>query len=301
MNVQQLNDSFGITGQLAFVEDASGLIVAEIDNQQAAASLCLQGAQLLQWQPHALPQPVLWRAAAAQLAPGKSPHCGAPVCWPWFGVHASDSALPAHGFARILPWSVVASGTQLSGATHLRLRLQQSVQPAMGWLHAATLELDVVVGDRLHMALVTRNVGDTDFVIGEALHTYFQVGDIARVRVTGLDGVTYADKVENFARHTQRDAITFAGETDRVYLDTVDACVIEDDVLGRRIRIAKSGSATTVVWTPWREKAASLYDLGADGWRHMLCVESANALDNLVAVPAGGSHTLAVDYSVEAG
>ena len=41
-------------------------------------------------------------------------------------------------------------------------------------------------------------------------------------------------------------------------------------------------------------------DFGPDGWREMVCVESANALENVVTVKAGASHTLAVEYSAEA-
>ena len=35
------------------------------------------------------------------------------------------------------------------------------------------------------------------------------------------------------------------------------------------------------------------------GWRNMLCVESANALDNLVTVAPGAVHALAVEYRAE--
>ena len=57
---QQLNAQFGIDGQLGFREDASGLIVAEINNPQATASLCLQGAHLMSWQPRSQSVPVVW-------------------------------------------------------------------------------------------------------------------------------------------------------------------------------------------------------------------------------------------------
>jgi D-hexose-6-phosphate mutarotase len=76
--------------------------------------------------------------------------------------------------------------------------------------------------------------------------------------------------------------------------------VIEDDMLGRRIHVAKSGSLSTVVWTPWTEKANRMGDLGQpEGWREMVCVESANAFDNAVNVAAGARHTLIVEYSAE--
>jgi D-hexose-6-phosphate mutarotase len=147
--------------------------------------------------------------------------------------------------------------------------------------------------------LTTENPGREDFVIGEALHTYFQIGDIADTRVHGLDGVEYLDKVAGSTRARQHGPVTFAGETDRVYVNTEGECVIEDPRLKRRIAVAKSGSASTVVWTPWAEKADKMGDFGPDGWRAMVCVESANALENAVTVKAGGRHTLAVEYRAE--
>jgi hypothetical protein len=59
ITAQQLNKQFGIKGQLSFREDASGLIVAEIDNEQSTATLCLQGAHLMSWQPKSQAQPVV--------------------------------------------------------------------------------------------------------------------------------------------------------------------------------------------------------------------------------------------------
>jgi D-hexose-6-phosphate mutarotase len=137
-------------------------------------------------------------------------------------------------------------------------------------------------------------------VIGEALHTYFHIGDIAAVRVRGLEGCDYLDKVDGGARKQQRGAIRFTGETDRVYVNTAAECVIEDERLRRRIHVAKSGSQATVVWTPWVEKADKMGDFGPDGWRGMVCVESANAAENTLTLKPGGTHTLAVEYRVEA-
>ncbi len=86
---QQLNAQFGIRGQLEFREDApakgtppdarpaggpgaaSGLVVAEISNGQASASLCLQGAHLMTWKPNSQAVPVIWLSRDAKLAAGK--------------------------------------------------------------------------------------------------------------------------------------------------------------------------------------------------------------------------------------
>jgi D-hexose-6-phosphate mutarotase len=41
-------------------------------------------------------------------------------------------------------------------------------------------------------------------------------------------------------------------------------------------------------------------DFGENGFRGMVCVESANAFDNLVTVKPGETHRLEVEFSVEA-
>lgn len=297
---QELNAQFGIAGQLGFRKDASGLIVAEISNTQATASLCLQGAHLMAWQPNSQSIPVVWLSRDTKLAEGKSIRGGVPVCWPWFGAHASDASLPAHGFARTVPWEIIETGTEANGATRLSLRLLASAKTRVQWPHEARLELKVIVGETLRMELSTENIGASDLVISEALHTYFRIGDIGSARVTGLSGCEFCDKVGGSSLKKQQGAISFSAETDRVYINTTGECVIEDALLNRKIRIAKSGSLSTVVWTPWIDKAGKMGDMGQpDGWREMVCVESANALDNWVKITAGARHTLTVEYRTE--
>lgn len=299
MNVAQLNSQFGISNQLSFRTDASGLIIADINNGQA--SLCLQGAHLMHWQPASQSAPVVWLSRDTKPAVGKSIRGGAPVCWPWFGAHASEAGFPGHGFARTVPWQVIESGTEPNGATRLVLRLIESEKTRAQWNQSCTVDLTVVVDETLRMELVTANTGTTDFVIGEALHTYLHISDIAAVSVTGLEGCDYWDKVGGSNLRQQTGAIQFSGETDRVYINTAAECVIEDPKLNRRIHVAKSGSLSTVVWTPWVEKANKMGDMGQpDGWREMVCVESANAIENVVTVAAGTQHRLVVEYRASA-
>ncbi|HSW52135.1 MAG TPA: D-hexose-6-phosphate mutarotase, partial [Sulfuricaulis sp.] len=188
--------------------------------------------------------------------------------------------------------------------TEITLQLVDTPQTRAQWPHPTRLTLTVVVGEKLEMSLATTNTGDAPVQIGEALHTYLQISDIGTVKVEGLEGCDYHDKVDNFARRKQKGAIGFSGEVDRVYVNTPADCVIEDAGLQRRIRIAKTGSQSTIVWTPWTEKAEKMGDMGRGqsgaGWREMVCVESANAMDNVVTVAPGETHTLAVTYSVEA-
>ncbi|MGC8702002.1 MAG: D-hexose-6-phosphate mutarotase [Thiomonas sp.] len=288
-----------IAGQLHFRSNPAGLIFAEIDNPAGTATVCLQGAHLTTFRPKAQPEPVVWVSESSRYLPGKSIRGGVPVCWPWFGAHPSESSFPGHGFARTVPWDVVDSGTA-QGATHITLQLQASEATRAQWPHDTPVTLRIRVADALEMELRTHNATAQAVPLSEALHTYFQIGDIAEVELRGLDGCAYLDKTEGFARKRQQGAVRFAAETDRVYVDTESACVIHDPQLQRRIRIDKQGSASTVVWTPWAEKAAAMGDFTAHGWRNMLCVESANAADNALTLQPGATHTLRVRYSAEA-
>ena len=56
---------------------------------------------------------------------------------------------------------------------------------------------------------------------------------------------------------------------------------------------------STVVWNPWQAVAEKMGDLGLEGYRHMLCVESANAADDVVSIAAGGQHTLSATYVLD--
>jgi glucose-6-phosphate 1-epimerase len=255
----------------------------------------------MSWQPKSQAEPVVWLSRFAKFAPGKSIRGGVPVCWPWFGPHATDPALPAHGFARTVPWEVTATRELDNGATEIALALVETEQTRAMWPHRADASLRVTVGAALDIALTTQNRDDRELVIGEALHTYFQIGDIADIRIRGLEGCEYLDKAGGgSARRRQDGPVVFSAETDRIYLNTEAECVIEDARLKRRIRVAKSGSRSTVVWNPWTAKADKMGDFGPDGWRRMVCVESANAAENVVTIAPGAEQCLRVRYAVEA-
>ena len=146
--------------------------------------------------------------------------------------------------------------------------------------------------------MVTHNTGDGSVTISQALHSYFQVGDISRVKVLGLDGTDYLDKVDDGARKTQAGPITIEGEVDRIYLDVTGEQVIDDESLGRKIHITSRGYSTAVVWNPWSKIAASMGDLGDDDYRKMICVETANAGPETVEIAAGGEYRLEAIFTL---
>ena len=297
-----LNDRFAIPFKLRFKALGDGLIAADITNTHGTASLCLQGGHLLSWQPASTEQPVVWMSSATKFATGASIRGGIPVCWPWFGAHGVESSFPAHGFVRTQPWQVTGTRSLEDGSTEIALSYVPTEATQQYWPHtnvASRLDMLVNVGESLKIALITRNLGASDFTISEALHTYFTVGDVAQVQVDGLDGVHFHDKAAGWTQGDQAGPVGFSGEVDRVYIHSPQRCTIVDPALKRRIHINKLGSQSTVVWNPAAARAAQMGDLGQDGWKNFVCVESANALDNAVTVPAGQSHTLAVEYRVE--
>ena len=297
-DLSELQQRYGIPGAVSFATHDSGLILAEISNALGSGTLALQGAQLLTWTPAGQSE-VVWLSPKARFVAGKAPRGGVPVCWPWFGPHGTEAGFPAHGFARTAAWEVIESAALSDGALRLGFRLLRSESDAQLWPYATPLEIFYTFGAALEIELLTGNDGADSPVLGEALHTYFKVGDVRQARVLGLDGVEYHDKVDGGQRKRQSGPVTIGGEVDRVYLGTESDCLIEDPVLSRRIRVEKRGSRVTVVWNPWVEKAAKLGDMEENGHFDMLCVESANTGEEAVHLAPGAEHRLWVRYSVE--
>lgn len=298
LDVAAINTRFGLKDQLSFKEVSSGFVMANIDNKFATATIALQGAQVATWAPKG-EKPVIWLSKAAKFAPGKSIRGGVPICWPWFGAHATEAKFPGHGYARTVPWEIIETESLRDGRTRLAFRLVESDATRAQWPHNTPVECHVTVGQNLEIELVTRNNTSSTVTITEALHTYFEVGDITKVKISGLDATEYLDKVEDFKRKKQQGAITISSEVDRVYVNTSADCVIDDPVLKRRIRIQKRDAKSTVVWNPWIEKAEKMGDLGNNGYMHMVCVESGNAAENTVQIKPNAEHRMWVSYSVE--
>lgn len=299
--IEELNKQFSFTKDnqnLSFSTGEGGIPVIEVKNTHATAKISLQGAHVLSWIPTGEDE-VIWLSDDAKFAPGKSVRGGIPVCWPWFGPHESNSAYPAHGYARTVMWPVTKTQALASGEIEITFTLdtlQLDKQYQDMWPAHTIVEYKLTISKTLTMDLTTINKSDAPFTIGEALHTYFKIDDIGNTSITGLENIAYLDKTDGFKRKIQSGAITIESEVDRVYVDTNNEVIIDD--AKRKIIIKKQGSDSTVVWNPWQAVADKMGDLGKDGYRKMVCVESANAADNVVTINSGESHTLHVSYEV---
>jgi D-hexose-6-phosphate mutarotase len=295
--IQSLTQQFGIAGKLGF-EMVGELIAVRVTTPIASATVALQGAQVMTWQP-AGQQPVIWVSKLAKYVPDKSIRGGVPVCWPWFGPHASDASFPGHGFARTVPWTLVATKALPDGRVRLEFELTQTDATRAQWPHASTVRNIIIVGEELEVALETTNTGKAPFELGQALHTYFVVGDIRKATVAGLEGCDYLDKVGG-GRKRQQGPVTFTQETDRIYLGTHGCCGVVDPVMDRTLLITSTGSRSTIVWNPWTEKAEKMGDFGAEGPWGMVCVETANAAEDVITLRAGETHCLSAQYRIVA-
>lgn len=273
-----------------------------ISSDHAELLIAQQGAQILSYQRVGEP-PLLWLSDQAIFRQGKSVRAGVPVCWPWFGnlqrnpqavqamYHAEQA--PAHGLARTRDWQLL--GIEEAGSElRIEFGLPEAQGELPGWPHDVELKLRVVLGDALELSLTSHNRGNTPVTISQALHSYFAVSDVRQARVEGVEGLSYIETLADWEQRQQEGALGFAGETDRIYLDTPPTLSIVDPHWNRRITLASSGSRSAVIWNPWTERAKELADMADDGWQRMLCIETANVWDDVVELRPGASSVLKV-------
>ena len=276
-----------------------GLPRIEIVSAHATAEVYLHGAQVTRWHPSHAAAPVLWVSAQSFFQDGRAIRGGVPICFPWFGPHRRNAAVPAHGFARLSDWTLAEAVEREDGRVSLRFALAgERMSPE--WPFRFQGFLEVLVGSTLTMALEVENRDDRAFTYEEALHTYFTIDDVSAIAISGLEGTRYLDKAGGAAEPTQDNMpIRFSGETDRVYTGTTATCVIDDPGLRRRIVVSKEHSRSTVVWNPWMARARAMADFGDDEWPGMVCVETANVEDAAIRLAPGERHRMTLTLAVE--
>lgn len=244
------------------------LEVIVVDHPQVRASFALQGAHLLSWKP-AGEEEVLWLSAITPFKNGVALRGGVPICWPWFGP-AAQKELPSHGFARNLPWTLSAHNEDENGVV-LTFELHSSEASRQYWPHEFTLYARFKIGKTCEMELEAHG----DFETTSALHTYFNVGDISQVKVSGL-GDTFIDKVNGGEQGKLSDGVqTFPDRTDRVYLNAEACSLIHDAGLKRCIEVVHHHHSNVVGWNPGPALSVSMADVPDDGYKTFVCVETA--------------------------
>jgi len=264
-----------------------------IDTSAVCAAVSVHGGQLLAWQPAGFDE-VLWCSPTTRRPP-QAIRGGVPVCWPYFGRDGQPADAPQHGHARISAWQFV-DAVEEDDAVVLDLALPPDPRTPL------RLRQRLRIGAVLEQTLITRHAGDADIAFTQALHSYFAVGDVRQVSVSGVDGLRYADKFDG-NEHAQAgdwrlDEPRDPGRSDRIYADAGARFTLTDPVGRRRIALETRGSRSLVIWNPGEAGTAAIADLPAQGWREFLCVETANAGADVVRLAPGAEHRLGQRLSV---
>jgi len=219
---------------------------------------------------------------------------GIPVVFPQFGPWEPG---PQHGFARIQRWAVKQPPLKTQDACTAVFTLTDNDATRAMWDFRFELCYTVTLsasGFTTSFSVTNTDTNDFDFTC--LLHTYFKVPDVTQVKVTGLQGMTYTDKVLAGSTYTEdRNEVTVAENVDRVYSCTPDEHVLHGAMGGASIRIKKTNLPDTVVWNPWAEKAASMADFGDNDYPHMICIEAGHVTSRKQLAPGEeftGSQTI---------
>ena len=178
---------------ITFKTLSSGITILTLSNNFATAEVSLYGAHVLSFKPKNK-NDILFVSKKSLFEPGKSIRGGIPVCWPWFGPHATEKDFPVHGFVRTTQWRL--AGTEENPkCTKVTLECTSSPETKKFWPHEFTLSVTVSVGKTLDLTMNTKNDERESVSITDAFHAYYRISEIANVSVKGFDGARYIDRV----------------------------------------------------------------------------------------------------------
>lgn len=250
----------------------------------AEITVSLFGAHLLSWKT-ADGKQRLFVSSQTPLDGSKAIRGGVPVIFPQFNMRGPGLR---HGFARVSHWRVGASG-EAGGHAFVELQLNRqdlSAEHAAAWPHDFELTLRYTLqGDALDVRFHVHNSGAAEFPFGVALHTYFDVGQLAATSVVGLQGQRYTD--HHLQTITQdQPALHFTEKQDRLYQSTPALTL---HTANATLQLEQQGFDNWVVWNPGQADAAALADLADEEYLRFICIEPARI--DQQALAAGSSWT----------
>ncbi|ARD41767.1 D-hexose-6-phosphate mutarotase [Actinomyces gaoshouyii] len=259
-----------------------------IDAPSGAAEIYLHGAHLTSWIPRGGDE-ALFTSRRAVFDGETAIRGGVPLCLPWFASGPDGERRPSHGWARIMEWELRCVESRPDGAVRVLMALEHD---------GLSLLYEIGVGQELELSLSIGNRGAAPRSVEAALHTYLRVGDVTAVRIIGLEGCEYADKVAGGAVSVQTGPLGVRGPVDRIYESGAPTTVL-DPALDRRVRVSPTGAAQTVVWNPWSSGAAALADMAEEEFPTMVCVETARLGRSAALLEMGETMAMGARIAVE--
>ena len=226
------------------------------------------------------------------------------------------SKLPQHGFARNTRWEYLGKTTSESSSTGAggdsSVKLDFGLSDAMldakaksAWDHKFNITYSITLSPgQLATSFLVRNTSEARWEFQVLFHTYFKVGvsrasaervnqqemianlfvlqEISNVSITGLESTAFLDKVAGSGKLSaaSNKAITFDGETDRVYSKTTEPSNTITQDGAPLFEVTRDGLDDVVVWNPWIEKAKGLGDFEPkEGYKNMVCLEAGSVID----------------------
>ncbi|KAG2241766.1 hypothetical protein Bca52824_096393 [Brassica carinata] len=195
---------------------------------------------------------------------------GIPHCFPQFG----PGVIQQHGFGRNMDWSVVDSENAVDNAA-VTLELKDGPYSRSMWDFAFHALYKVVVGaDCLSTELKITNTDNKPFSL--TLPCILTSASVTGASVRGLKGCKTLNKDPDpknpIEGQEDRDAVTFPGFVDCVYLDAPNELHF-DNGLGDQIIIKNTNWSDAVLWNPHVQMEAC--------YRDFVCVENAKVLSSL--------------------
>jgi glucose-6-phosphate 1-epimerase len=248
----------------------------------ARAEMYEHGAHVTSWVPAADTER-LFLSPRAEFEPGSGIRGGVPVIFPQF---ANEGPYPKHGFARNMPWQLLASSPNGSAVAEAKFRLLTTRETYAIWPYSFVAELTVALrSNSLELTLDVMNNSRKPFTFTSALHTYLRVSDVRETHVRGLRGCSYRDSAAGGAhRDETADELAIEGEVNRIYFDVTGPLSVSEP--RRTTTIEMEGFTDVVIWNPGPRGVTALADMEPDGYLRMLCVEAA-AIGNPVTLQCG--------------
>jgi len=272
MDFEKLKKEFSVSERIEVTKGEGEIPVIHLHHVNGSkAEIYLVGATVTSYKT-SKGEEMIFVSSKAIYKEGKAIRGGIPICFPQFG----PGALPQHGFARNQFWKV-KSTSATSDKVQVVFFLADNEETHKVWNHSFHVEYTVTLhSTKLSTELsVTNNNSSESFSFTACLHNYFRIQDVSKASVTPLKGLTYIDKVQGGKQCTEgSDAVTFTGETDRVYANAPSQIGIHDQSSKIEYRLETSGFNDCVVWNPSATKAKDIADLGADEWKVFVCAEA---------------------------
>ncbi|MDY7026056.1 MAG: D-hexose-6-phosphate mutarotase [Pseudomonadota bacterium] len=285
------------------------LDVLAINHPDFIALITLQGAQLIEFCTPKHPDNWLFLSEGNTFELGKAPRGGIPICWPIFGAYAANpdavkksfDTLAQHGFARERLWLIkeVSLSSSQNGSTDNDAPSPLSVTLTLNDKdhHLCAQARFDFSANGFSLQLTTHNLGLNPVTFSQALHSYFPTADIHQTQISGFDQIHYWDAMASpWALKQQVGDITFSEETDRIYQQG-STCKLNTPE--RVYHLSSDGSNSTVIWNPWIEKSKRLSQFSDEQYQQMVCIETANAVEDCITLEKGQEHSLTLRVSIE--